>query len=234
MTHLMSRVGDFGAAAGGAAAGIWDKVFGGTRGDVQKQVKALAGTRGWGGGGQWAALSALINKESGWNPRAQNPTSTAYGLFQFLNSTWASVGARKTSDVASQVRAGLAYIARAYGDPIKAWAFHRAHNWYAKGGVVPQLLARFAPALAAGATVQPRPGGTVVRVAERGRAESVVDTGLMNRRLAELDLLRTIATQRGALVDHLELSVGNGATVEEGLSDVMWWLRKADRGGVHT
>jgi phage-related protein len=37
------------------------------------------------------------------------------------------------------------------------------------------------PHLAEGATVLPTPGGTVVRVAEGGKAESVVDTGKLNR-----------------------------------------------------
>lgn len=40
------------------------------------------------------------------------------------------------------------------------------------------------PSLAQGATVLPRRGGTLVRLAEAGRAESVVDTGLLNKRLA--------------------------------------------------
>jgi hypothetical protein len=39
------------------------------------------------------------------------------------------------------------------------------------------------PNLAEGATVLPRAGGTLVRVAEAGRAESVVDTGKLNRLL---------------------------------------------------
>lgn len=38
--------------------------------------------------------------------------------------------------------------------------------------------------LAAGGTVLPQPGGTIVRLAEAGRAETVVDTGLMNRHLS--------------------------------------------------
>ena len=41
------------------------------------------------------------------------------------------------------------------------------------------------PRLADGATVLPRAGGTLAVLAERGRAESVVDTGLMNRALQE-------------------------------------------------
>jgi hypothetical protein len=42
------------------------------------------------------------------------------------------------------------------------------------------------PGLAQGATVLPTPGGTLVRVAEAGRAETVVDTGAMNVLLEEM------------------------------------------------
>jgi phage-related protein len=42
-------------------------------------------------------------------------------------------------------------------------------------GAIPHL-----PKLAEGATILPTPGGTVVRVAEAGRAETVVDTGKLN------------------------------------------------------
>jgi len=33
----------------------------------------------------------LIIAESGWNPNAKNPASTAHGLGQFLDSTWDNV-----------------------------------------------------------------------------------------------------------------------------------------------
>src|SRR3989337_257718 len=39
-------------------------------------------------------LATLLKHESGYRFGAQNPTSTAYGLFQFLSSTWASAGCR--------------------------------------------------------------------------------------------------------------------------------------------
>jgi len=41
------------------------------------------------------------------------------------------------------------------------------------------------PRLAAGATILPRPGGTAAILAEAGKPETVVDTGLMNRALEE-------------------------------------------------
>lgn len=39
----------------------------------------------------YATIYRLINYESGWNPNAQNPNSSASGLGQFLDSTWESV-----------------------------------------------------------------------------------------------------------------------------------------------
>ena len=52
------------------------------------------------------------------------------------------------------------------------------------------------PELAAGATVKPQPGGTLAILAEAGRAETVVDTGLLNQRLAQMDFARS-ALERG-------------------------------------
>lgn len=76
------------------------------------------------------AFITLINKESGWRPNAQNPTSTAYGLFQFLDATWGGYGVAKTSDPYGQAIAGFRYIKARYGTPEAALAFHNSHNWY--------------------------------------------------------------------------------------------------------
>jgi hypothetical protein len=49
-------------------------------------------------GSQWSqGLEPLWTQESGFNNNAQNPTSTAYGIAQFLNSTWGPYGP-KTSN----------------------------------------------------------------------------------------------------------------------------------------
>lgn len=118
-------------------AATWD--FGGgsegADGNLKQLVKAIAARYGWDGGDQWKALDALIQKESSWNPNAQNPHSTAYGLFQFLDSTWAGYGP-KTSNPSLQTEYGLRYIKNRYTNPVLAWAFHRAHNWYDSGGDV--------------------------------------------------------------------------------------------------
>jgi hypothetical protein len=79
---------------------------------------------------QFSCLENLWGKESGWNPNAQNPTSTAYGIPQFLNSTWASTGIAKTSDGYRQIDAGLIYIDSRYGSPCGAWAHSQSTGWY--------------------------------------------------------------------------------------------------------
>lgn len=106
------------------------------KGPTVEIARRMAAQRGW-TGAQWNALSELVSRESSWNPTAQNPTSSAYGLFQFLDSTWASVGGRKTSDPGQQLLYGLRYIAQRYGTPLSALGFHDAHNWYDEGGWLP-------------------------------------------------------------------------------------------------
>lgn len=106
-------------------------------GPVADQVRAVAQSFGWGDGPQWAAIQRLVQKESGWNPTARNPTSTAFGLFQFLDSTWAAMGGRKTDNPSYQATLGLRYIKGKYRDPLGALAFHNSHNWYDSGGWLP-------------------------------------------------------------------------------------------------
>ncbi|MFD2728911.1 LysM peptidoglycan-binding domain-containing protein [Enterococcus camelliae] len=93
-----------------------------TDGSVESIVRAAASAYGWGSGANWEAISFIIQHESSWNPNAQNPTSTAYGLFQMLVET--------SSDPAVQAANGMAYIAGRYGTPINAMAFWQANNWY--------------------------------------------------------------------------------------------------------
>lgn len=89
---------------------------------------------GW-TGQQWTALDQLWGTyESGWNNLAQNPSSTAYGIAQFLNSTWASYGP-KTSDPTLQITYGLEYIYNRYKNPVNALNFELSHtpHWYGSG-----------------------------------------------------------------------------------------------------
>lgn len=90
----------------------------------------LAAPYGWSTGNEWTALNNLVMAESGWDNTAQNPSSTAYGIGQFLDSTWATVGGTKTSNASTQIKLMLKYIKVRYGDPIKAWDHEMANHWY--------------------------------------------------------------------------------------------------------
>lgn len=66
-------------------------------------------------GPDWAPI---IKCESGGDPRAKNPLSTASGLFQFINGTWAAYGGLKYAPTARQATAAEQRIIanRAYAD----------------------------------------------------------------------------------------------------------------------
>lgn len=148
MKEIPDLLGKLQAMAFGAVKEIGPGLFptlgagglkGGSGGPIVALARNMAAAMGW-TGAQWQALYNLVMGESGWRPTAQNPTSSAYGLFQFLDSTWASVGFRKTSDVQTQIAAGLAYIKRVYGSPLAAYSawLSRSPHWYAQGGIIPE------------------------------------------------------------------------------------------------
>jgi hypothetical protein len=93
-------------------------------------LKSVAAGYGWATGAEWNALKAIMMQESGYDNVAQNPTSTAYGMFQFLDTTWADVGGTKTSNALLQCIYGCKYIKQRYGDPIAAETFHLANGYY--------------------------------------------------------------------------------------------------------
>lgn len=112
-------------------------------GSAQKYAKLAVAAHGW-GADQWPALRALWNGESGWNYRARNPSSGAYGIPQALPaSKMASAGSDWKTNAATQIKWGLSYIASRYGNPANAYAkwLSRSPHWYAKGtaGAAPGL-----------------------------------------------------------------------------------------------
>ena len=80
---------------------------------------------------QWAALEKLWTRESGWNYRAENPSSGAYGIPQSLpGSKMASAGKDWRTNPETQIKWGLSYIQGRYKTPVGAWAHFQAKNWY--------------------------------------------------------------------------------------------------------
>ncbi|MEV7420891.1 transglycosylase SLT domain-containing protein [Streptomyces sp. NPDC089919] len=81
--------------------------------------------------GQYAAFSSIVSRESGWNPRAVNASSGAYGLGQALPAAkMASVGSDWRTDPATQIKWALNYMDTRYGSPEAAWSFWQTHGWY--------------------------------------------------------------------------------------------------------
>ena len=80
---------------------------------------------------QFPCLDKLWKKESGWNHRAANPSSGAYGIPQSLpGSKMASEGSDWKSNPATQIKWGLGYIEGRYGSPCSAWSHSQNVGWY--------------------------------------------------------------------------------------------------------
>ncbi|ANW18370.1 transglycosylase SLT domain-containing protein [Streptomyces clavuligerus] len=81
--------------------------------------------------GQFQCFSNIVQRESTWNYKAQNPSSGAYGLVQALPGTkMASAGADWRTNPATQIKWGLNYMNERYGSPCGAWSFWQANRWY--------------------------------------------------------------------------------------------------------
>ncbi|WP_240771305.1 lytic transglycosylase domain-containing protein [Nocardioides sp. GY 10113] len=80
---------------------------------------------------QFGCLDSLWTRESNWNPYADNPTSSAYGIPQALpGSKMASAGSDWATNPATQIKWGLGYIQDRYGSPCGAWGHSQARGWY--------------------------------------------------------------------------------------------------------
>jgi phage-related protein len=116
-------------------------------------------------------------------------------IFDGLKAALKSAGSF-ASDIASNIWKALKdFINRFLIDPIKEFHFKISigpyHHTFEPFGSLPEL--------AKGATVLPRDGGTMAVLAEGGRSETVVDTGLLNRQLelSARTLARLVASPVG-------------------------------------
>jgi hypothetical protein len=71
---------------------------------------------------QYRCLELLWNRESRWDPRADNPKSSAYGIPQLLKM--------KELDPFKQIDLGLKYISYKHRTPCRALHFHNERGWY--------------------------------------------------------------------------------------------------------
>lgn len=99
-------------------------------GSAQDIARAMMADYGW-DDGQFRCLHTLWQRESGWNYRAANPSSGAYGIPQALpGGKMASAGADWRTNPATQIKWGLGYIQGRYGSPCGALNHSYANNWY--------------------------------------------------------------------------------------------------------
>jgi hypothetical protein len=84
-------------------------------------------------GSQFGCLDSLWIRESNWNPFADNPTSSAYGIPQALpGSKMATEGSDWLTNGYTQIRWGEKYIRSRYTNPCGAWNawLSRSPHWY--------------------------------------------------------------------------------------------------------
>lgn len=72
---------------------------------------------------QLKCLHEIVSRESSYDPKADNPNSSAYGLFQQLKL-------KPNTPMQKQIALGLKYISHRYGTPCQALHFHDRNGWY--------------------------------------------------------------------------------------------------------
>lgn len=97
---------------------------------------AVLGKGGYTGQGWQQGLSPaeqyILQHESGFNPAAKNPTSTAFGIWQGLESTRKAYLGNdyQTTDPYKQLNAFRSYVKNRYGTAENAQAFWQKNHWY--------------------------------------------------------------------------------------------------------
>ena len=80
---------------------------------------------------QMACLDKLWTKESGWNEKARNRSSGAYGIPQsYPGDKMASAGSDWQTNPVTQIKWGLGYIAQRYTTPCRAWSTSQSTGSY--------------------------------------------------------------------------------------------------------
>lgn len=100
------------------------------KGDHMHWLEQAGMPRSW-----WSYVSAIINRESKWDPKANNPTSSAYGIPQALpGSKMRSAGSDWRTNPITQLKWMKGYIKGRYGNAENAWNIRTKRGWYANGG----------------------------------------------------------------------------------------------------
>lgn len=119
-------------AVGGGGGGIGLGGLSGSSGYAA--FKSVAAKIGW-GAAQLAAWVGVEMLEAGFSLTAQNPTSGAYGMAQFINGAgeYAQYGGNSGTYIGQAV-AMANYILQRYGTPEAAYQHEISSHWYDNGG----------------------------------------------------------------------------------------------------
>lgn len=191
-----------GAAGKNLISSLVEKISPFQFGDViAKGGEAISKGAAWAKGQTWAAMKGitgadksamnwLVSKESSWNPKAQNPTTTASGLPQMINSTsraYLGGAPAKNFGVFDQLNGMRQYVNDRYNGWLGAKAFHQRNDYYKDGGALPEMLGMPVGLYDYGGII---PGGDAVAVS-RTRDPELVSTAAQAR--AQTELLRAAA-----------------------------------------
>jgi hypothetical protein len=120
------------AAEKAARAAARKRVIANAQDDPKAAARMLMPDYGF-SASQWPCLDRLWVGESGWNYKAENPSSGAYGIPQSLpGRKMATVAGDWRTNPVTQIKWGLDYIKRSYGTPCNAldqWN-SRSPHWY--------------------------------------------------------------------------------------------------------
>lgn len=191
-----------------------------------------------GGAGATAAIAGppegwgpIIKCESGGNPTIQNKTSTASGLFQFINGTWAAYGGTEFAPTAKQATVEQQYIVaeRAYAaEGTRPWNASKS-CWAGMTGEVqlkpPTAAAVVKPKTQAVKPIEQYQALPVVVPAEAkytpgGTGHYEVQPGDTLSQLAEDHdtSVQALVEQNGDIVEHADwIFVGEKLNIAEGL-----------------
>lgn len=113
-----------GATTGGAPGGGGSPNSSGSGMDIANRAAQAEGVPDWPTKlGFWEILfEESSSTPSSLNCTADNPTSTAYGIWQGITET--------SSDCYTQMVHYIQYLKSRYGSPEQAWAFWQRNGWY--------------------------------------------------------------------------------------------------------
>jgi hypothetical protein len=186
---------------------------------LKQQAFQIGRSFGFSGAATEAAIDYIVSNESGWNPRAQNPTSTASGLWQHVRGTWQANRPNTASRFANmkdaptdlQDVAGFNYIQGKFGNPVAARAYWQAHHYYDAGGMWPS------------GTLGTNTSGGDERVLAPEQDDYF-------RRFVDV-ADRVTSGDRRALIQTVNLNVRDNDTAFQAIDELEHRLRVADLGG---